>query len=105
MLQDDKPYPPCTGHYNAAFDLSQDSTSSEKMESEKGIPNQAFYDGEKILEQNRFDKSNSGSISARKGGPSLIRSLRKESKAKPVPPITNGFCKNIGTLDAKSAEL
>ncbi|KAK6756999.1 hypothetical protein RB195_015058 [Necator americanus] len=85
-FQDDKPYPPCTGHYNAAFDLSQDSTSSEKMESEKGIPNQAFYDGEKILEQNRFDKSNSGSISARKGGPSLIRSLRKESKTKPVPP-------------------
>ncbi|EPB73067.1 fibronectin type III domain protein [Ancylostoma ceylanicum] len=87
-FQDDKPYPPCGGHYNVAFDLSQDSTSSEKMDSEKGVSNQGFYEPERLSEQTRFgllekqsrDKSNSGSVSARKT--SLIRSLRKESKAK-----------------------
>ncbi|EYC06514.1 hypothetical protein Y032_0075g934 [Ancylostoma ceylanicum] len=105
-LQDDKPYPPCGGHYNVAFDLSQDSTSSEKMDSEKGVSNQGFYEPERLSEQTRFgllekqsrgwafcvhsaafycfsDKSNSGSVSARKT--SLIRSLRKESKAKQPP--------------------
>lgn len=53
-LQDDKPYPPCGGHYNVAFDLSQDSTSSEKMESERGITNQGFYEAEGLSEQTRF---------------------------------------------------
>ncbi|RCN27391.1 hypothetical protein ANCCAN_26874 [Ancylostoma caninum] len=54
------------------------------MESERGIQNQGFFDSERLPEQNRFDKSNSGSVSARKT--SLVRSLRKESRTKQPPP-------------------
>ncbi|CAJ0589937.1 unnamed protein product [Cylicocyclus nassatus] len=94
-FQDEKPFPPCSGHYDNAFDLSQDSTSSEKMGSEKGVSNQAFCDVERLSEQNRFDKSSNGNASTRKAMPTLVRSLRKENKAKPSPPPS------LADLDAR----
>ncbi|KJH51478.1 hypothetical protein DICVIV_02311 [Dictyocaulus viviparus] len=64
-FQDDKPYPPYGGHYNGAFDVSQDSTSSERMELDRDVSSQRYYDMEDLSES-RFEKSNSGSIAMRK---------------------------------------
>ncbi|XGW06355.1 hypothetical protein V3C99_016566 [Haemonchus contortus] len=85
-FQDDKPYPPCGGHYNGAFDLSQDSTSSEKLDTDKGIYNQGYNEMERLSEQIRFEKSGNGSAAVRKySGPLTMRSMRKDSKTKPTP--------------------
>lgn len=85
-FQDDKPYPPYGGHYNGAFDLSQDSTSSEKMEADRGMYNQGFCDLDRFSEQNRFDKLGSSNASIPKQSlPLSMRSMRKESKTKPLP--------------------
>ncbi|VDM58303.1 unnamed protein product [Angiostrongylus costaricensis] len=54
-FQDDKPYPPCCGHYNGAFDVSQDSTSSEQMELERSVSHQGYYDVERLSESSRFE--------------------------------------------------
>ncbi|PIO77470.1 hypothetical protein TELCIR_00418 [Teladorsagia circumcincta] len=56
-FQDDKPYPPSCGQYNGAFDLSQDSTSSEKMDADRGIYNQGYNEMERLSEQSRFGSS------------------------------------------------
>ncbi|VDL71120.1 unnamed protein product [Nippostrongylus brasiliensis] len=85
--QDDKPYPPCEGHYNGAFDLSQDSTSSEKMEGDRGSCNQDSCEMDTLSEQNRPDKLTNSNISARlPNAPLSIRSARKDSRTK-VPPL------------------
>ncbi|WKY14070.1 hypothetical protein Q1695_004699 [Nippostrongylus brasiliensis] len=87
FLLDDKPYPPCEGHYNGAFDLSQDSTSSEKMEGDRGSCNQDSCEMDTLSEQNRLDKLTNSNISARlPNAPLSIRSARKDSRTK-VPPL------------------
>ncbi|KAK6032399.1 hypothetical protein OSTOST_01425, partial [Ostertagia ostertagi] len=86
IFQDDKPYPPSGGQYNGAFDLSQDSTSSEKMDADRGIYNQGYNEIERLSEQSRFEKSTNSNTAVRKhSGPLSMRSMRKESKTKPTP--------------------
>uniref|UniRef100_A0A1I7XLU1 receptor protein-tyrosine kinase n=1 Tax=Heterorhabditis bacteriophora TaxID=37862 RepID=A0A1I7XLU1_HETBA len=88
-FQDDKPFPPSGGHCNDAFELSHDSTSSERNETAKDkdlVAACSFGGFDKQYDQSRFDKSSAGSVASvkKQGRPSIIRSLRKE-KAKPAP--------------------
>ncbi|KAJ1357923.1 hypothetical protein KIN20_016195 [Parelaphostrongylus tenuis] len=63
----------------------QDSTSSERMELERSISHQEYYDAERLSESFRFGKSGSGSYTLRKqSAPLMIRSTMRDINGRPL---------------------